>query len=445
MRQTSPPYRWAERPREATREATRQAGPTDSLTHAPLLAYKTHRVLFTNHKPIIQRCASDTGTKLRLRYAPWYLTAEAATGVNLVMNGRPVIMLASNEYLGLSRHPRVVAATKAAVDEWGSSSCGSRPANGGRAYHLQLEEALAAFLGVEACHVLSAGFLACMCGLSGLARRGDIIVADPSIHACIWDGAQLSTARIERFDHNSPESLATLLAQLDPAPAKLIAVDGVYSMEGHIAPLPQMADLADKYRAALIVDDAHGLGVLGREGRGTCDHHGVTDRVDLIAGSFSKSLASIGGFVAGRRDVIEFLRTYARQILFSAALSPASAAAALAALQVSQAEPEHRERLWTNVRYLRGIYDSLGVDYWQSPTPALPIVVGDKEKCYRLWKSLLDQGFFTVMAITPGVPPGKDLLRTAASASHTTEQLDQFGDALKIALKKAGIKPRPAV
>jgi len=392
-------------------------------------------------KPIIERCESDTNTKLRLKYAPYYRVVDSADGVNIVVEGRPMVLMSSNEYLGLARHPKVVTAARKALDEWGSSSCGSRLANGSRAYHVELEEALAAFLGKEACHVTSAGYLACICSLSSLVQRGDILLVDPSIHSSLWDGALLSGAKIERFAHEDVDSLAKVLDQLDPKQAKAIAVDGVYSMEGHIASLPGLCGLAEQHHAALVVDDAHGLGILGRDGRGVCDHLGVTDRVDLIAGSFSKSLASTGGFVAGSKALIEYLRSNSRQIIFSAAISPPAAASARAALQVIQEEPQHRERLWANCRHLRGIVESLGLDYWQSPTPALPIVVGDKEKCYWMWKALWDEGFFTVMSIAPGVPPGKDMIRTAVTSLHTTEQLDRFGEALKVAMKRVGLKP----
>jgi 8-amino-7-oxononanoate synthase len=189
------------------------------------------------------------------------------------------------------------------------------------------------------------------------------------------------------------------------------------------------------------VDDAHGIGILGRDGRGTCDHLGVTDRVELICGSFSKSLASTGGFVAGSKALIEYLRSSSRQIIFSAAISPSAAATALAALEVIQTEPQHREQLWSNYKYLRAIVESLGLDFWQSPTPALPIVVGDKEKCYLMWKTLWDAGFFTVMSTAPGVPPGKDMIRAAVTSQHTTEQLDAFGEAIKAGMKRAGLKP----
>lgn len=393
-------------------------------------------------KPILDRCSDDAATKLRLRYAPYYHAVDVAQGVNLQVDGKPMVMMSTNEYLGLSRHPRVLAAAKAALDQWGTSSCGSRLANGSRAYHVDLEEALAAFLGKEACHVFAAGYLACMASLSSLVRRGDALIVDPSIHSCLWDGALLSTAKIERFGHNDMASLAKLLSELDPKQAKVIVVDGVYSMEGHITDLPRLVELADEYHAVTVVDDAHGFGVLGRDGRGVCDHHGVTDRVEIIAGSFSKALASTGGFVAGSKELIEYFRTNSRQIIFSAAISPSQAASARTALDVMQQEPEHRARLLANTKQLRDILQSLGLDYWDSHTPALPIVLGDKEKCYVMWKSLWEQGFFTVISVAPGVPIGKDMIRCAASAGHTTEQLNRFGEALKVAMKKAGVKPR---
>ncbi len=396
-------------------------------------------------KPIIERCESDVNTRLRLKYAPYYRVIDSADGVNIVVDGRPMVMMSTNEYLGLIRHPKVIAAAKKALDVWGASSCGSRLANGSRAYHIELEEALAAFLGKEACHVTSAGYLACVCSLSSLVQRGDVLVVDPSIHSSLWDGVLLSGAKVERFAHEDMDSLAQVLEHLDVKQAKAIAVDGVYSMEGHIASLPRMCDLADQYHAAMIVDDAHGFGILGRDGRGVCDQP-RSDGIGwtLIAGKalFKVAREQRGGFVAGSKALIEYLRTNSRQIIFSAAISPAAAASALAALQVIQEEPEHREQLWANHHYLRGIVESLGLDYWQSQTPALPIVVGDKEKCYWMWKALWDEGFFTVMSIAPGVPPGKDLIRVAVTSLHTKEQLDRFGEALKVAMKKAGLKPK---
>lgn len=390
-----------------------------------------------------ERCYTDVNTKLRLKYEPYYHSADKVDGSYVWVKGKKMVMMSSNEYLGLSHHPKVREAAKAAVDEWGTSSCGSRLANGSRYYHTQLEEALAAFLGKEACHILVAGYMACIASLTSIARKDDAVIVDKSIHSSLWDGVRLSSASVERFNHEDISSLQTVLEQLDPGQPKVIAVDGVYSMEGHIASLPEIARLAKQFQAFLIVDDAHGFGVLGNEGRGVVDHFVLTKDVDLIVGSFSKSLASAGGFIAGDRAVIEYLRSTCRQIIFSAAITPSAAAAALASLQILQAEPQHRERLWENTRYMQGILRSIGLDFWESPTPAVPIVIGSKEKCYGVWKYLWDQGFFTVMSISPGVPVGKDLIRTAISSHHTKEQLDQFGEALKAAVKRVGVKTNP--
>ena len=399
-------------------------------------------MFFHHTKPILERCRTDATTRQRLKYAPYYRVIDAADGVNVTVAGQPMVLMATNEYLGLSRHPQVVAAAKQAFDLWGASPCGSRLANGSRAYHIELEEALAAFLGKEACHVFVAGYLACVASVSSLAKRGDALIVDPSIHSSLWDGVLLSGAKIERFHHNDMEALAVLLGQLDAKQAKMIVVDGVYSMEGHIAALPQLVDLADKYAAVVAVDEAHSVGILGRDGRGVCDLLGVTDRVDVIAGSFSKAFGSTGGFVAGSHAVVEYLRSNSRQIIFSAALGAPAAAAAHAALTVMQREPEHREKLWANYRHMCGILKSLGLDFWNSPTPALPLVIGDTECAYTMWKSLWKQGFFTVISVPPGVPIGKEMIRCAVSALHTTEQLDRFGDALKVAMKRAGVRPK---
>ena len=389
-------------------------------------------------KPLLDRYSSDVGTKLRLKYRPYYHAAEARDGAWVTVKGRRLLMMSSNEYLGLSTHPRVVRAATAAVETWGTSPCGSRLANGSRAMHEAFEEQLAEFLGVEACHVLSAGYLACMGALSTLVRRGDALLVDKSIHSALWDGALLGGASLERFNHEDMADLERLLLALPAGQPKAIAVDGVYSMEGHIASLPRIVELADKHRAITVVDDAHGLGVLGRDGRGTVDLHGLTGRVELTVGSFSKSLASTGGFMAGRRSLIEFLRSNCRQIIFSAGLPASQAAAASEALRVMVEEPEHRERLLANADHYRAGLRELGVDFWESPTPGLPIVLGDKEKCYRIWQALWEQGYFTVMAISPGVPAGRDLIRTSVTAQHTREQIDGFLLALRGALRSVG-------
>ncbi len=395
-------------------------------------------------KPVLDRARADASTKLRKKFSPYYhVIAEQGEGMEMTgADGKQTVMMCSNEYLGLSHHPEVRRAAQQAIAKWGTSACGSRLANGSRAYHVELEEELAAFLGKEACHVSVAGYMSQLTALSSFAQRKDIIIADKSIHASLWDAARLSGAEIERFTHEDMVSLRTLLEELEPDQGKIVVVDGVYSMEGHIANLPEICALCDEHGAALVVDDCHGFGVLGREGRGTTDHHGLTDHVDLITGSFSKSLASTGGFVAGEKTVIEFLRSSCQQIIFSAAIAPSNVAAALASLHVMQREPEHLARLWENTRQYHAMLRALGLDIWDTPTPAVPIVIGDKERCYFFWRALMEQGFFTVMSISPGVPAGKDMVRTAMSSLHTSEQIERFGDALKVAMKKAGVKPK---
>ncbi|RME69188.1 MAG: aminotransferase class I/II-fold pyridoxal phosphate-dependent enzyme [Verrucomicrobia bacterium] len=388
------------------------------------------------NKKLIERCRQDTPTKLRQRYDLWYLSFDRQVGSRVWHRGREYVMLSSNDYLGLSTHPKVIEAGKKALETWGSSMTGARSANGSRAYHLELEEAIAAFLGKEACQVTSAGYLSCLSSVAAFATRGDIVLADKNIHSCIWDGIRLSGAEIERFSHNDPAHLRQILEQLDPDTAKLLVVEGVYSMEGHIAPLPEFASLAYEFGCMLVIDDAHGIGVLGEQGRGTANHFGVDDSVDVIAGSLSKAFSSTGGFIAASREVIEYLRTHSRQTIFSASLSPSQAACARAALEVMQSEPEHLERLWANTRRYRALIDSLGLDTWDSDTPAIPIVLGSKERAYYFWKALLDKGVFTVMSIAPGVPVGKDLVRTAISARHTDEDFEIIEKAFRYAATK---------
>jgi 7-keto-8-aminopelargonate synthetase-like enzyme len=347
-----------------------------------------------------------------------------------------MIMLASNDYLGLSFHPKVIEAGRAAMLQWGSSTTGARISNGSRAYHVVLEEKLAAFLNREASFVSAAGYISCLSSVAAFAQKGDVVFADKNIHSCLWDGIRLSMATVERFSHNNPEDLRSLIKTVPHGTPKLIVVEGVYSMEGHIVPLGEIAAIADEFGAFLVVDDAHGFGVLGRQGRGTVDHLHVNDQVDILCGSLSKSLGSTGGFVAASRKVIDFLRFNSKQTIFSAAISPSQAGCALAALDVIQQEPQHLERLWRNVRHYRAMLKGLGLDTWDSETPALPIVLGSKELVYRFWQALLEKGVFTVMSIAPAVPPGKDLVRTAISALHSDNDLDRIADAMAYAVKK---------
>lgn len=385
---------------------------------------------------ILKRCESDQAVKLMQKYQLFYRSVERQEGSRVWVDGREMLMMSSNDYLGLSSHPKVIAAGQRALKEWGSSTTGARLANGTRAYHQQLEEKLAAFLGKEACHVSAAGYLSCMSAVAAFAGKGDLVIVDRNVHSSLWSGILLSGAKAERFAHNRPEDLAEVLAAESDKTPKILVVEGVYSMEGHVARLPELLEVAADRNCFVVLDDAHGFGVMGEQGGGTCAYHGVTEEIDVICGSFSKALSSTGGFVAASQVVIDYLRAHSKQTIFSAAISPSQAACAEAALEVMQAEPEHRERLWENTRYYNQLLHELDLDTWESESPAVPIVLGTKERAFAAWKSLFESGIFTVMAVSPGVPPGKDLLRTAVSARHTKEELERVAEALRKYLRK---------
>jgi 8-amino-7-oxononanoate synthase len=391
--------------------------------------------LKSKSSPLWKRISSDDSTRLRLKYDTYYHIFERQEGTRVFKDGKEFIMLSSNDYLGLSNHPRIKEAGIQAIKKWGSSTTGARLANGGRIFHQELEEKLADFLGKEACHVYSAGYLACASAVTGFAERKDLILADKNLHSSLWSGIQLSGARCERFSHNNPSHAAEII-EYEEDSNKIFVLEGVYSMEGHIAKLPDFVDIAKKHNAFIVLDDAHGFGVLGKDGRGTAEHFGMTDDVDVLCASFSKSLAGAGGFVASSKDAINYMRSHSKQTIFSAALSPASCACAQEALQVMQDEPEHRERLFKNLERYRGILANLELDTWESETPAIPIVLGEKEKVYYFWKALLEKGIYAIISIAPGVPPGKDLIRTAISASHTDEDLDRIEEAMIYAKSK---------
>jgi len=390
----------------------------------------------SQNQSIWERIRSDETTKLRLKYDAYYHIFEEQIGTRVKKDGKEYVMLSSNDYLGLSQHAKIKEAASNALHKWGSSTTGARLANGGRIFHRELEEELADFLGKEACHVFSAGYLACASSITGFIQRKDLIFADKNLHSSLWSGIQLSGANCERFAHNQPEHLHELLSSEDPNIQKALVLEGIYSMEGHIARLPELVQAAKKYNTFVILDDAHGVGVLGRDGRGTADHFGMTDEIDVICGSFSKSFSGIGGFVCSSHDGINYMRSHSKQTIFSAALPPAATAGAHAALKIFRSEPEHRERLHKNLSRYLGFLNELGLDTWQSESPAVPIVLGKKEKVYYFWKALLEKGVYAIISIAPGVPPGKDLIRTAISAAHTEEDLDIIEDAIRYAASK---------
>ncbi len=386
--------------------------------------------------PIWNRIRHDETTKLRLKYDTYYHIFDKQEGTRVFKDGKEYVMLSSNDYLGLREHPKIKEAGIEALKKWGSSTTGARLANGGRSFHRELEEELASFIGKEACHVFSAGYLACTSAITGFADRKDIIYADKNLHSSLWSGIKLSGAHCERFAHNHPEHLRQILEDEDPETAKLIVLEGIYSMEGHIARLPELTSVAKEFNSFLILDDAHGFGVLGDNGSGTANHFDLTDQIDVICGSFSKSLSGIGGFVASSLDAIEYMRTHSKQTIFSAALTPSACACAKAALQIIQNESQHRERLFQNLERYNALLKELSLDTWESESPAVPIVLGEKEKVYYFWKALLEKGVYSIISVSPGVPPGKDLIRTAISAAHTEEDMDKIEEAVRFAATK---------
>lgn len=370
---------------------------------------------------------------------PYFVPIQEAHGTRIKVKGRSMIMVGSNNYLGLADHPRVKEAAKAAVERYGVGTCGSRFLTGTIDLHEELEAKLAAFMGREAAVAFSTGYQTNLGLISSIAGKGDAIIADRMVHASIIDACRLSFADVYKFKHNDTADLERILSSLKPDIGKLIIVDGVFSMEGDIADLPGIIPLARKYRARLMVDDAHGLGVLGKNGRGTAEHFGVEKDVDLIMGTFSKTFASIGGVVFGDKKVISYVKHHARSMIFSAAATPASVASVLAILEILQQQPQLRERLWEVTRKMKSGFDAMGYNTGPSQTPIIPIVISDDEKTFMLWKFLRDKGIFTTPVIYPAVPQGQALIRTSYSAAHTDEELDTILAAFKEGGQALGI------
>ncbi len=356
---------------------------------------------------------------------PYFLPLEDTEGTEVTMEGRKIIMIGSNNYLGLTTHPKVREAAIAAIKQYGTSCTGSRFLNGTLKMHLEAEEKLAAFVGKEAALVFSTGMQTNLGAISAVLGRDDVVVIDKDDHASIVDACRLGFGKMVRFIHNDLSSLERQLKAVPATSGTLVVVDGVYSMGGDIAPLPEIVRICKQYGARLYVDDAHSMGVLGPQGRGTAAHFGLTNDVDMIMGTFSKSFASIGGFVAGDADIMEWVKHGARSFIFSASITPAQLAAALAALEIMQSEPERIDRLWQITRKMHEGYRSMGFNIGPSETPVIPIVIGDELKTQLAWKMLFEAGIYTNAVFPPGVPPSKSLLRTSYMATHTDAQLDR--------------------
>jgi 8-amino-7-oxononanoate synthase len=355
---------------------------------------------------------------------PYFLPLTESEGTVAEHNGKKLIMCGSNNYLGLTTHPEVKDAARQAIDRFGSSCTGSRFLNGTLELHEQLERELADFIQKDTALVFSTGMQVNLGTISSLVARKEYVILDREDHASLVDGARLSFGDLIRFRHNDMSDLEGKLSRLPPEAGKLLVVDGLYSMEGDIAPLPEIIPLCKKYNARLMVDDAHAVGVLGG-GRGTAAHFSVTDEVDLIMGTFSKSFASIGGYIAGDKDVIHFIKHNARSLIFSASIPGPNAAAALAALQIMKREPERIARVNQIADRMRSEYKLLGFDIGNSVTPVIPIIIGDDLTTVKTWKALMDHGVFVNPIVSPATPPGRQLLRTSYMATHTDEQLDQ--------------------
>ena len=395
----------------------------------------------TSVVPILEKCHQFTRAdevKAQGLY-PYFKPISESEDTVVVIEGKRRVMLGSNNYLGLTHHPKVLEAATRALHRYGSGCTGSRFLNGSLDLHVQLEVALSAFLGKEDCIVFSTGYGANLGLISGLVGRGDRVYLDKLDHACIVDGAKLSFGETDRFGHGDLASLERLLQKAPAGKGKLVVVDGVYSMEGDIADVPNLVRLCRLHGAALAVDDAHSLGVLGPNGEGTGAHFGMANEVDIIAGTFSKSLASVGGYVAGSERVINYLRHHSRPFIFTAALPPANTAGVLAALEVIQSEPERRERVWHNARRLQEGLRQTGFDIGPTETPIVPVLIGPLDQTMIMWRKMYDAGVFTNPVVPPAVPYSQCRLRTSVMATHTDDQIDFCLEAFSRIGKELGV------
>lgn len=368
---------------------------------------------------------------MKMGIYPYFRALSDTEGAVAHFQGKEVVMIGSNNYLGLTTDPRVRQAAIDAVERYGTSVTGSRFLNGTLELHLELDRRLATFVGKEAALVFSTGYQTNVGTISALVQKGDYVIIDKDDHASIVDGCFMCRGEMKRFKHNDISSLEDVLEKLPRDAGKLVVVDGVYSMGGDIAPLPEVVAICKRYGARIMVDDAHGIGVTGG-GRGTAHHFGLTNEVDLIMGTFSKSFASVGGFIAGNADVIHYIQHNARSLIFSAALPAPNAAAALKALDIMETEPQHVERMWENADYMRGGLRDLGYDVGGSNTPIIPVILKDDFRTALAWFALIEEGVYTNPVVPPGVPPGSSLLRTSYMATHRREHLDRALHAFKV-------------
>ncbi|MFY9552873.1 MAG: pyridoxal phosphate-dependent aminotransferase family protein [Thermoanaerobaculia bacterium] len=391
--------------------------------------------------PLFEKCHryQEAARVRETGFYSFFRVIESAQDPEVVLRGRRLVMLGSNNYLGLTNDPRVKEAAIEAIRKYGSGCAGSRFLNGTLDLHVRLEERLAEFTRQEAAVTFSTGFQVNLGAIACLVGKGDTVYLDKQDHACIIDGARLSFGNVKKFKHNDPADLRRQMRNDAGARGRLVVIDGVFSMEGDIAPLPEIVAVASEFSAAVMVDDAHGIGVLGKTGRGTAEHFGLERDVDLIMGTFSKSMASVGGFIAGDATVIDYIKHRARTLIFSAAPPPASAAAALATLDIMDREPQRRERLWENTEFFADGLRSLGFDTGESRTPVVPVVVGEDLTALRMVHRLQEEGVFVNCVLSPATPPGRALIRTSLMATHTREQLARVLSAFEKVGREVGL------
>jgi 8-amino-7-oxononanoate synthase len=389
---------------------------------------------------LFEKCRKYTAAKevIAAGFYPYFRVMESEQDPEVIVQGKKMIMLGSNNYLGLTSHPKVKEAAVEAIKKYGSGCAGSRFLNGTLDIHVELEKKLASFFRKEAALTFSTGYQTNLGIISSLAGKDDVVVIDKLDHASIIDACRLSFAETKKFKHSDMGSLEFVLKECGDR-GKLVVVDGVYSMEGDIAPLPGIVKLCKQYGARLMVDDAHGIGVLGRTGRGTAEHFDLESEVDVIMGTYSKSLASIGGFVVADEDVIHYMKHTSRPLIFSASPPPASVASVIAALDVIDQEPERRERLWHNTGKMMKAFRQMGFDTGVSQTPIVPLLMGEMERAFMMWKILSDDGVFVNPVVPPATQAGRCLIRTSYMATHTEAMLDQVLGIIEKAGKKLGV------
>lgn len=356
---------------------------------------------------------------------PYFKAIQSGADTEVMIDGKKMIMIGSNNYLGLTQDERVKNAAKEAVDKFGSGCTGSRFLNGTLSLHEELEERLADFMQREAALIFSTGFQTNQGTVSTIVGKDDLVFGDRDNHASIVDACRLAFGKLLKYRHNDMDDLERLLkANQDHFGGKLIVTDGVFSMGGDIVDLPRLVELSGEYNARVMVDDAHSIGVLGANGRGTAEHFGLADKVDITMGTFSKSFASIGGFIVADAEVIHYIKHSSRALIFSASMPPAATATVIAALDILIKEPERREKLWANVNKMRKGFQELGFNTGNSETPIIPVIIGEDEATFAFWKLAYENGIFTNPVISPAVPPGMSLLRTSYMATHSDEELN---------------------